>query len=109
MHAPCPVVKIIHPQPEYDFLEINASDYDPKIHTLYAGPEPVVPPAALPPPPPVPASGLGLLDLLPNEWREKPASNLKALAQSISGRNPEDKKQAIAMIEQAIAARKGGK
>jgi hypothetical protein len=35
--ALCPVVRIIHPASPAGFLEINASDFDPEIHTLFDG------------------------------------------------------------------------
>jgi hypothetical protein len=38
MSETCPVLRIKHENPAYggEFVEINASDYDPKKHQLYA-------------------------------------------------------------------------
>jgi len=100
-HYTCPTVLI---KTAAGPVRINESDFDPKLHERDDTPLPPPPPSVLPPPPPVQQNPL---DALSVDWREAPASKLKALAQGISGRNPEDKKQAVTMIEQALAARKG--
>ena len=80
---------------------INESDYDPKVHELV-----VLPPPAPPAPPPPPALPEHPLDKLPKDWRTSKQVNRRALAASVSeGRTPENDRQAVEMIEAAIAAR----
>jgi hypothetical protein len=60
------------------------------------------PPLDLPPPPPGavdPLDGLGV------DWKSKDAAELKKLAEVVSGRAVENKKQAVEVIEAALAAR----
>lgn len=57
----------------------------------------------LPPPPPPPP--VDPLADLPANWPQLPPARLREIATAVSGRTPEDKKQAVEMIEQALAAR----
>jgi hypothetical protein len=99
----CPVVKIMPARPSQGaFVEINAEDFDPARHVLYC-PAPVVPEVLPPPPPPPPPAGP--LDNLPPNWRSKAPQELRSLASTATGRMPENKSQAIEMIEAAIAAK----
>jgi Flp pilus assembly CpaE family ATPase len=41
----------------------------------------------------------------PKSWRERGEKELRALAQSVTGRTPENKRQAVEMIEGALAAK----
>lgn len=101
--AVVPTVKINPSHPSQgEFVEINAEDFDPAVHVLFELPPPP-PPAELPPPPPPPVDPLAGL---PRDWRNKSPQDLRTLAASVSdGRMPENKAQAIQMIEQALAAR----
>lgn len=100
--AAVPTVRIMPSHPSQGaFVEINAEDFDPAVHILFAELPPPPPPMELPPPPPPP---VGPLDNLPPNWRSKSPQELRTLAASATGRTPEDKKQAIEMIEQALAA-----
>lgn len=84
------------------FVEINESDFDPAKHELYIEPAPLpLPPPPLAPPPPPP----GPLDGLPQNWRELPSKRLRELATAATGRTPEDRNQAVEMIEAALAAK----
>lgn len=61
---------------------------------------------ALPPPPPLPPPPVDPLAGLVASWRSMPPQELRTLAASISdGRMPENKTQAIEMIEQALKKR----
>lgn len=84
-----------------DFVDINESDFDPKVHERVVD-VPPPPPPPLPPPPPPPHP----LDGLPKDWRTSRQFNRRAFAASVSdGRTPENDKQAVEMIEAALAAR----
>ena len=100
--AACPTVRIMPShQSQGAFVEINAEDFDPKVHEIYIEPAPV--PVAVPPTPLVPPPGP--LDGLPQNWRDLPPKRLRELATAATGRTPEDKTQAIEMIESALAAK----
>jgi hypothetical protein len=97
----CPTVNIKSAHAS-GYARINAEDFDPTKHELYVEPAPV--PVGVPPPPPfVPPPGP--LDGLPQNWRELPSKRLRELATAATGRTPEDKNQAVEMIEQALAAK----
>lgn len=101
----CPTVRIMPRRPSQGaFVEINAEDFDPAIHTPYveAPAAPVLPPPP-PGPPPLPP---GPLDNLPQNWRQRSPAELRTLAASVTGRTPDDKKQAVEMIEAALKERK---
>lgn len=99
----CPIVRIMPSHPSQGaFVEINESDFDPAKHERYVSPPPApAAPLALPPPPaPVdPLAGLAV------NWRDMDPIALRTLAETVTGRTPEDKAQAVQMIEQALAAR----
>lgn len=99
-----PTVRVKSDHPEHDgYLVINASDFDPTKHERVA--EPVAPPPGppVPPPPPGPVSPL---DGLSANWKEQSSSDLRKLAFAVTGgRAVENKDQAIAEIEKALAAR----
>jgi hypothetical protein len=60
---------------------------------------------AAPPPPPPPPGAPSPLDALGDNWREEHGTKLKSIAAAITGRAVENKDQAIAEIEKALAAR----
>lgn len=95
-----PIVRVLHPDPTYPFLEINESDFDPAKHERYIDPSAPPPAPALPPPPPAPADPLAGLG---DDWRTR--DDLRALAASVSGRAVENKKQAVEVIEAELAKR----
>ena len=99
--AACPTVRIMPSHPSQGaFVEINAEDFDPATHKRYVDPAPV--PVGVPPPPPfVPPPGP--LDGLPQNWRELPSKRLRELATAATGRTPEDRNQAVEMIDAALA------
>ncbi len=96
-------IKSSHPQSQGPFVEINESDFDAVKHERYIAPPPPppAPPAAPPPPPPPP----GPLANLARDWRNGATKELTAMAASVSGRTAEDRKQAIEMIEAALAGK----
>lgn len=99
----CPTVRIRPSHPSQGaFVEINASDFDPTRHEQFDAPPP--PPAA-PPPPPPPPPPVDALAVLPADWREWPSTKLRELAVSVTGRTPEDGKQAVEMIDAELAKR----
>lgn len=57
----------------------------------------------LPPPPPPPP--VDALANLPKDWRNGKTKELTAIATSIDGRAPENREQAIQLIDAALAAR----
>lgn len=103
---PCPTVKIKPSHPSQGaFVEINESDFDEaKGHERYIEPPPsfVPSPADLPPPPAPPADPLAGLAA---DWRDKPTEEVKAIAFAIDGRAVDNREQAIAVIEAALAAK----
>lgn len=101
----CPTVRIKPSHPSQGaFVEINATDFDPAKHEMYAA---IV--ADIPPPPPMapaPPSPVDPLADLPADWRDGATAALRTLAETVSGgRTPENREQAVALIEQALAAR----
>lgn len=97
------MIKSTHPESQGAFVEINASAFDPAKHERYIAPPPAAPSPVLPPPPPGPVDPLASL---PKDWRDKDVSELRALAQSATGRMPDNKRQAVEMIQAALVARK---
>ncbi|MGJ5032350.1 hypothetical protein ACQR1I_36315 [Bradyrhizobium sp. HKCCYLS2038] len=95
-----PMVKIKHPD---GYAVIGEPDFDPAVHERFDEPAAPPPPPVLPPPP---AGAPDPLDNLPANWREDHGARLKSIAAAISGgRAVENKDQAIAVIESALAAR----
>jgi hypothetical protein len=97
-------VKILstHPESQGPFVEINASDFDKSKHELFVE----APPAFVPPPPPGNPPPPGPLDGLPADWKEKSKTDdLKAIAAAVAGRTVENRKQAVEVIEEALAAK----
>lgn len=100
----CAVVRVNSSHPSQGaFVEINASDFDPTRHTLYTGTEPLVAPTLAPPlvAPPAPNA----LANLPKDWRNAKTSALREMAEKVVGRTPENREQAIQMIEAALAGK----
>lgn len=52
-------------------------------------------------PPPAPPPAPPALDI-PSDWRKGSAAEVKALAERISGRTPDNREQAVAVIEAAL-------
>lgn len=105
MSSTCPTVQIKSTEPELQgpYIVINESDFDPAKHERY-----VAPPAAasLPPPPAPPALPPDPLATLPKDWQSSKATkDLRNLAAAVSGRTPENREQAIAVIVEALAKR----
>lgn len=99
MSDTCPTVKV---KSGDSYAIINESDFDASVHEHYEAP--LAPPP--PPPPPGPPGAPDPLADLPENWREDHGARLKSLAAAVSGgRTVEDKKQAIEVIEAALAAR----
>lgn len=88
-------IKSTHQESQGDYVVIEEKDFDEsKGHVRFVPPPPVMVPA--PPAAPVVESGI------PADWRKKSGPDLQALAASLSGgRMPENKEQAVAMIEAA--------
>lgn len=86
------------------FAIINASDFDPAVHERIVDAPLVVAPPPLAPPPAPPSP----LDNLPAAWADQsPTEDLKRIAAAVNdGRAVENRKQAVEVIEQALAARK---
>jgi len=80
-------------------LRINESDFDPMKHVRADpnAPLPLPPPPILPPPP-------GPLDGLPADWRDKPAKWLRETAERLTARTPDNREQAIQLIEAWLKA-----
>jgi hypothetical protein len=98
----CPTVKVKSDVSPDGFYVINESDFDAAAHELFEAP-PAPPPAPLAPPPPpgVPNP----LDGLAANWKDGESAELRKIAAAVSGRAVENKAQAIAVIEAALAAR----
>lgn len=95
----CPTVKV---KAGDSHIVINESDFDPAVHVKFdepLPPPPVAAPVDLPPPPAHPLDGLA------DGWKDKPAAELKKLAEAVSGRAVENKQQAVELIEAALAER----
>jgi hypothetical protein len=101
----CPIVQIKSSHPSQgDFIEINESDFDAAKHERYVAPPPPPPAAIVPPPPPDPRDPLANLS---KDWRNGKTAELRAQASAASGgRMPENREQAVQMIEAALLARK---
>lgn len=101
--AACPVVKIKPSHPSQGaFVEINEEDFDATKHEIYVS-LPPPPVAVVLPPPPAPPHPL---DGLTKDWREQDYGKLRGIAvAACDGRAPENRKQAVQMIEAALAAR----
>lgn len=102
----CKTIKIksSHPASQGAFVEINEGDFDEaKGHERYID----APPASVPPPPVLdaPPGPVDPLAGLAADWRDKPTEDVKALAFAIDGRAVENREQAIAVIEAALAQR----
>lgn len=98
----CPVVRI-KTQSRSGSVDINASDFDPEVHELYVA-ELVAAPAL--PVEPVDDVKTDAVDELSGNWkRDKSASELRELAEAISGRTPSNKDESIAVIDAEIASR----
>jgi hypothetical protein len=102
MTETCLIVRVLHPDKTYPFLEINASDFDPSKHTIFDAPLAVEDNLQPLPPPPPSADPLHNLSA---DWREADANSLKQLALAVGGRAVENKKQALEVIDAAISAR----
>lgn len=106
MNDICPTVRILHPNPKYLYLDINAEDFDPERHEIYVAPAapPTIPPP--PPPPPPPFDPLAAIRANP-DWRDTRGAGiakLKDIAAAVSGgRMPANREEAVAMIEAALA------
>lgn len=99
-HGTVPTVRVKSDLAPGGFYLINESDFDAAIHELHTAPVR----ASLPPPPPIPPKSLpeGLQNLS-KDWRNKSSNWLRDLAQKATGRTPEDRTQAIQMIEAKLA------
>lgn len=94
-------IKSTDPASQGPCVIIEEADFDAAKHERF-----VPPPPSMVPPPPVVAPSKDDLANLPADWRKKaPWADLQSLAASVSGgRMPENKAQAIEMIEAAITA-----
>ena len=101
-----PTVRVLHSNPAYPYLDINAEDFDPERHELYVAPDA---PPALPMPPPPPPAAFDPLDALPKDWRDakgRGIAKLREVAAAVSGgRMPENKEEAVQMLDAEIARR----
>lgn len=99
-HGSCPTVRVKADNPQ-GYIVINATDFDATAHERHVAPPPPPPAAPLPPPPPA-----GPLANLPADWKDKPTGWLRALAEQVNGgRTPENRKQAIEIIESKLPPR----
>lgn len=97
----CPTVRVKAWNPSQgDYVEINASDFDPARYERWEGLLPPPPAAALPPPPPPKPNALANL---PRNWRDGKTAALRELAERVTGRTPETREQAVQMVEAAIS------
>jgi hypothetical protein len=97
-------IKSTDPTTQGEFVLINESDYDPEKHGPVMIPPPPVAVAPMMPPPA--AVITHPLDFLAPNWRDAmKASDMKALAQAVTGRAVENREQAKAVIEEALKAR----
>jgi hypothetical protein len=97
----CPTVRVKSDDPEHGgFIVINESDFDAAKHVKVDTPVPPPPPVPLPPPPPGVSDPLAALG---KDWQGKDATELRQIAAAVSGRAVENKAQAIAVIEAALA------
>jgi hypothetical protein len=109
MSQTCPTVMIKSDHPDHiscgGYIVINESDFDPKVHVRHV---PLAPLGELPPPPVVieskpPADPLAKL---PTDWKESlKDKKLIAIAGAVSGRTPDNREQAVQIIDQELAAR----
>lgn len=100
MSDTCPTVKI---KTATGYALLNESDFDPAKYELYVPPAPVeLPPVLLPPPPSGPADPLANL---PADWERRKTAELRDIVNAATGRMPETREQAIAIIKQTLAER----
>lgn len=104
MSYSCPTVKV-KPWGENqgDFVDVNQSEYDldPSKFELFI-------PPLMPPPGPAPVTVTAPpspLDALGADWKNGDIGEMKAIAAAITGRAVENKDQAVAVIEAALAAK----
>lgn len=101
MHETIPTVRIKATDPEQgEFIVINESDFDPTKHER-VGIAPPPPPPFEPAPLPAPVDTLASLQA---DWRNR--DDLRDVALAVGGRSVENTKQAIEVIEAALAAAK---
>lgn len=100
----CPTVRVKSDNPDHGgYVVINESDFDAVVHIKVA--EPVAPPPPPAPLPPPPAPVADPLAALAKDWKNKDVGELRKIAEAVSGRAVENKAQAVAVIEAALAAR----
>lgn len=99
MDVPTLRVKSSHPS-QGDHVIINESDFDPAVHELFDAPPPPPPPPSFPP---LPAAQPDPLAGLPKDWATTfKTAQLRALAETVSGRAVENREQAIQVIRNAL-------
>lgn len=103
MSDTCPTVRIKSAHAS-GYSVINESDFDPAKHEKFVE-LPPPPQAELPPPPPLPADPLAAL---PKNWRDSMKfADLRGLVEKVAGRTPEDRRQAVELIEAELRKRAG--
>jgi hypothetical protein len=95
-----PTVRVKSEMAPGGHMIMNKSDFDPNVHELFTD-QVLPPPPYLPPPPPVTHAALANL---PKNWRNEKTAWLRNLAEKVSGRTPEDRDQAIQVIESELTS-----
>lgn len=94
----CPTVRVKADASLGGFVVINKADFDPTKHELYE-----LPPIPLPPMPPVPPASTDPQKIaVPRDWPKLSAAALKTIAETIGGRTPENREQAVQIISAAL-------
>jgi hypothetical protein len=84
------------------YENVDAREIMERAADIYSDRDPSLPVVLLPPLPPAPVDSLAAL---PADWRSQEPATLRALAATVSGRTVENKAQAVAVIEAALAKR----
>lgn len=99
IHSIIPTVRVKSDTAPGGHVIMNETDFDPAKHEVFT--DPVLPPPPFLPPPP--SNVHPALANLPKNWRNEKTAWLRNLAEKVTGRTPEDREQALAAIDAALA------
>lgn len=103
IHSIVPTVRVKSDTAPGGHVIMNKSDFNPDVHEVFT--DPVLPPPFFPPFLPPPLSNVHpALANLPKNWRNEKTAWLRNVAEKVTGRTPEDREQALAAIDAALAS-----